>query len=200
MTRMHQNWFEGLIFGITISPFVFLLFSWHESIAQSAMAIYTYLFTTTIFYFFSVWFAQLDRRKENYDEMAAVTRQIRLIWAIFVAGVGLVLFVHSIYEHDFNFMRLTGVLMSLFLFAGGNFQSRLHPSSAFSSNRWLEDDPKFRKLQRNHARLKFWVGIIATVIFLTLGDDQLVIGYFFIAAAIIYGLVFRMINNFLPKN
>lgn len=198
--RRQQNWFEVLIFGITISPFVFLLFSWNTSIAKAAMPIYAYLFTTTIFYFFSVWFSQIDSRKENYATLRSSTRQIRLIWAGFMAGVGLVLFVHSIYEHEFNFMRLTGVLMALFLFAGGNFQGRLHPSSAFSGNRWFAEDKSFRKSQRNHAKLKFWTGIAATIIFLTLPDGQLFIGYFFIAVAIIYGLLFRIIANFLLRN
>lgn len=194
-----QNWFELLIFGITITPFAFLLFSWESSIVESALTIYVYLFTTTVFYFFSVWFAQLDSRKENYEELLPAVRQIRLIWASFMAAVGLVLFIHSIYEHQFNFTRLTGVLMSLFLFAGGNFQSRLHPSSAFSGNRWDTGNTSFRKSHRNNSRLKFWTGIISTLIFLILPDSQLIIGFFFIAVAIVYGLVFRIINNFILK-
>lgn len=195
----NQYRFELLIFGITITPFIFLLFSWETSIVESALAVYAYLFTTTIFYFFSVWFAQLDSRKENHKELLPAVKQIRLIWASFIAAVGLVLFIHSIYEHHFNFTRLTGVLISLFLFAGGNFQSRLHPSSAFSGNRRNIDDPNFRKSSRNSARLKFWTGIISTLIFLILPDNQLFIGFFFITVAIFYGLIFRIIKTFTLK-
>ncbi|MFT6205842.1 MAG: hypothetical protein ACI9V1_003178 [Spirosomataceae bacterium] len=193
-----QNWFEFLIFGITIAPFLFLWLNWEDSIVNSAIAVYAYLFTTTIFYFFSVWFAQLDSRKENYAELLPGIRQIRIIWASFISIVGLVFFIHSIYEHQFNFTRLTGVIMSLFLFAVGNFQGQLHPSSAFLGNRW-HVNATFRKSQRNYARLKFWSGLIATIIFLTLADAQLFIGFFFIAVAVIYGLVFRMINDFVLK-
>ncbi|MDP5140441.1 MAG: hypothetical protein NWP83_08225 [Spirosomaceae bacterium] len=194
-----QNWFEFLIFGITIAPFIFLWLNWEDSIVNSAKAVYAYLFTTTVFYFFSVWFAQLDSRKENYEELLPGIRQIRLIWASFIAIVGLVLFVHSIYEHQFNFIRLTGVIMSLFLFAVGNFQGRLHPSSAFSSNRWQVNGSTIRKSQRSHARIRFWSGLLATIIFLTLQDAHLFIGFFFITVAVIYGLAFRLINGFSLK-
>lgn len=194
-----QNWFEFLIFAITITPFVFLWINWEDSIVNSALAVYVYLFTTTIFYFFSVWFAQLDSRKENYEDLLPGIRQIRIIWASFISIVGLVLFVHSIYEHQFNFTRLSGVILSLFLFAVGNFQGRLHPSSAFLTNRWHENNAMLRKSQRNHARLKFWSGLAATIIFLTLPQAHLFIGFFFVTVAIVYGLVFRMIDNFVLK-
>ncbi len=194
-----QNWFELLIFGITITPFVFLLFTWKPSIVESVFAVYAYLFTTTIFYFFSVWFAQLDRRKENYEALLPTVRQIRLIWAFFMAAVGLVLFIHSIYEHQFNFTRLTGVLVGLFLFASGNFQSRLHPSSVFLGNERNSSNSTYRKSQRNYAHLKFWTGILATLIFLLVRDNQLFIGFFFIAVAITYGLIFRIVTNFVLK-
>jgi|GEM_PF-1957004 hypothetical protein len=194
-----QNWFEFLIFGITIAPFLFLWLNWGGSIVNSAIAVYAYLFTTTIFYFFSVWFAQLDSRKENYEELLPGIRQIRIIWASFITIVGLVLFVHSIYEHQFNFTRLTGVIMSLFLFAIGNFQGQLHPSSAFSSNRWHVDNATFHRSQRSHARVKFWSGLAATIIFLTLPNARLFIGFFFITVAVVYGLAFRIINGSILK-
>lgn len=193
--------FELLLVGITISPIVYLLISWDAAIVNAAAAVFIYLFTSSIFYFFSVWFVLLDSRKENQALLWASSKQIRLIWAFFVAAVGWVLFYHTMHQYQLDFLRLTGVLLSLFLFASGNFQGRLHPSSAFSGNRWVLSDAKtkFRKSQRNHARFKFWVGIVATLIFLFVAAEQLIIGYFFVAIAIIYGLLFRMIDDFIGK-
>lgn len=188
-------WFEALLFCITISPFVFLAFNWAAKVAQSAVAIYMYLFTSTIFYFFSVWFMLLDSRKENFKELLSPVRQIRLIWAFFIACVGWVLFIHTLANYPIDFVRITGVLLSLFLFASGNFQGKLHSSSAFAGNRWF--DSKFKKLQRNHARLKFWVGIVATYIFLTFQPSLLIVGYVFIVVTMLYGILFRMIAGLL---
>lgn len=193
--------FEAVVVSITLSPLLYLLFWWDNSIINSAAAVFIYLFTSAIFYFFSIWFMQLDSRKENSKILWETTKQIRLIWAFFIAAVGWVLFYHTMHRYELDFLRLTGILLSLFLFASGNFQGRLHPSSAFSGNRWELSQAKtqFRKSQRNHAKFKFWIGIIATGIFLFANTNQLLLGYLFIAIALIYGLLFRMIGNFVQK-
>lgn len=194
--------FEMLIIGVALAPFIYLLISWNpEMLAGQNRVILLYCFATLLFYFLPLIMQYLDSKKQNADFLIRSDKRIRLIWSSYLSALGFILFYYILHypEGDSIPPRYLGVALSLFLFASGNFQSNLHPSSAFAGNGWFSRDfeeKNYRQLQRFTARLFFWVGIIGTVFFLSFTESRLVSwGLVFIGAVIFYGIIIRLIRN-----
>jgi hypothetical protein len=198
----HKLNFELLVLGIILFPFIYASMFWNISIIHIAHCFHVYLFVSILIYFMALWFSILDSRKENFEDLWPIIRRIRIIWAVYSAAVGFLLFYHSLNEHLFDHKRLYGVMLALFLFASGNFQANIHSSSAFAGNRWIFDEKqgaKFKKSQRFIAKLYFWVGIFFTIFFIVLPENLLYFLFISLGVTVFYGIFHRLILN-LVKN
>lgn len=194
--------FEMLIIGVALAPFFYLLINWNaEILAGQTRVILLYGLATVLFYLLPLAMQYLDSKKPNADFLIRSDKRIRLIWSSYLSALGFILFYYILHysEGDSIPPRYLGVALSLFLFASGNFQSNLHPSSAFAGNNWFSrsfEEKNYRQLQRFTARLFFWVGIAGTVFFLSFTESRLVSwGLVFIGAVIFYGIIIRLIRN-----
>ncbi|RFS13760.1 hypothetical protein [Emticicia sp. C21] len=194
--------FEMLIIGVALAPFIYLFISWNpEKLVGQTRVILLYCVATLLFYFLPLLMQYLDSQKPNAEFLIRSDKRIRLIWSSYLAALGFILFYYILHYSEGESIppRYLGVALSLFLFASGNFQSNLHPSSAFAGNNWFSkgfQEKSYRQLQRFTARLFFWVGIAGTVFFLAFTESQLVSwGLIFIGAVIFYGIVIRLIRN-----
>lgn len=198
----HKLNFEILILGIILFPFIYASVFWNTSIIHVAQCLHVYLFVGVLLYFMALWFSILDSKKENFEDLWPVIRRIRMIWAIYSAALGFLLFYHSLNEHVFDHNRLYGVMLALFLFASGNFQANIHSSSAFAGNRWIFDEKqgsKFKKSQRFIARLYFWIGLLFTIFFLLLPENLLFLLFILLGVIVFYGILHRLILNFVTS-
>ena len=194
--------FETLIIGVVLAPFAYLLFSWNpEMLAGQVRVLILYSVAALFFYFLPLVMQYLDTQKPNADFLIRSDKRIRLIWSSYLSALGFILFYYLLHYSEGESIppRYLGVALSLFLFASGNFQSNLHPSSAFAGNNWFSrsfEEKNYRQLQRFTARLFFWVGIAGTVFFLSFTESRLVSwGLIFIGAVIFYGIIIRLIRN-----
>lgn len=194
--------FELLIIGVALAPFIYLFASWNpEMLAGQTRSILLYSCAALLFYFLPLLMQYLDTKKPNADFLIRSDKRIRLIWSSYLSALGFILFYYLLHYSEGESIppRYLGVALSLFLFASGNFQSNLHPSSAFAGNNWFTkgfQEKNYRKLQRFTARLFFWVGIAGTVFFLYFTESRLVSwGLVFIGAVIFYGIIIRLIRN-----
>ncbi|UTA69908.1 hypothetical protein [Emticicia sp. 21SJ11W-3] len=194
--------FEMLIIGIVLAPFAYLLASWNHAILDAQIRILVlYGLAALFFYFLPLVMQYLDSQKPNADFLIRSDKRIRLIWSSYLSALGFILFYYVLHDSEGESIppRYLGVALSLFLFASGNFQSNLHPSSAFAGNNWFTksfEEKNYRQLQRFTARLFFWVGIAGTAFFLYFTESKLVSwGLIFIGAVIFYGIVIRLIRN-----
>lgn len=194
--------FELLIIGVALAPFIYLFASWNpEMLAGQTRSIILYSSAALLFYFLPLLMQYLDTKKPNADFLIRSDKRIRLIWSSYLSALGFILFYYLLHYSEGESIppRYLGVALSLFLFASGNFQSNLHPSSAFAGNNWFTkgfQEKNYRKLQRFTARLFFWVGIAGTVFFLYFTESRLVSwGLVFIGAVIFYGIIIRLIRN-----
>lgn len=194
--------FEMLIVGVVLAPFAYLLFNWNpEMLAGQVRVLILYSVAALFFYFLPLVMQYLDTQKPNADFLIRSDKRIRLIWSSYLSALGFILFYYLLHYSEGESIppRYLGVALSLFLFASGNFQSNLHPSSAFAGNNWFSrsfEEKNYRKLQRFTARLFFWVGIAGTIFFLSFTESRLVSwGLIFIGAVIFYGIIIRLIRN-----
>ncbi|WP_337044797.1 hypothetical protein [Emticicia sp. 17c] len=198
--------FEMLIIGIVLAPFIYLLISWNpDVIAVQSRSVLLYAISAVFFYFLPLVMQYLDSQKPNADFLIRSDKRIRIIWSSYLSALGFILFYYILHYSEGESIppRYLGVALSLFLFASGNFQSNLHPSSAFAGNNWFSkgfQEKSYRQLQRFSARLFFWVGIAGTIFFLCFTESRLVSwGLIFIGAVIFYGIIIRLIRNVVAK-
>jgi hypothetical protein len=194
--------FEILVLAIIALPFLYTALFWNNKVVQLAHSLNVYLFVTFLLYIMGLNFSILDSKKENFDELWPSIIKIRLIWAIYSSSIGFVLLYHTFNIHVFDHNRLYGVMLSLFLFAIGNFQSNIHSSSAFAINRWIVDPKEsfiFKKTQKFIANLYFWTGIVFTALFMFLPVNFLFFLFVSIGVVIFYGISHRFIKNFSIK-
>ena len=198
--------FELLIISIVLAPFCYLFANWNDTVLiQQARGIFFYCIATLFFYGLPLVMQYLDSKKPNADFLLRSDTRIRIIWSSYLSALGFILFYYVLHYFEGQILpaRYLGVALSLFLFASGNFQSNLHPSSAFAGNGWFNKDIEernYRQLQRFTARLFFWVGIMGTVFFLYFTENLLVSwGLVFIGAVIFYGIIIRLIRNVVAR-
>lgn len=197
--------FEILIIAILLAPFVYLFQNWQpELFAQNFSSFMVYCVAVIIFYFLPLFFQQLDAKRINADVLVRSGKKIRLIWTSYLSVLGFILFYYSFNNLSEERIRFLGVALSLFLFASGNFQQNLHPTSAFAGNGWLLKNPNektYRASQRFTSKLFFWVGIAGTIFFISNWNPLLNMwGLIFIGIVIFYGILMRMIKNEIRTN
>ncbi len=194
--------FELLIIVILLSPFAYLFQHWQPDVfAQNFNSFLLYCFFVIVFYFIPLFFQKIDKQKPNAVFLLRNGKHIRLIWTAYLAALGFILFYYSLHHLAEERNRFLGIALSLFLFASGNFQQNLHPSSAFSGNGWLIktiNEKNYRASQRFTARLFFWVGIIGTIFFLNIKEKMATTwGLIFVGMVVFYGIFFRLVRNLL---
>ncbi len=197
--------FELLILAIMILPFAYIYLYWQPKFSLIHQnKLYFYTIAVLFFYFFPLLMQYLDSRKPNAELLVRSAKRIRLIWSAYLSALGLILFYYLLNEYEYDKPRLLGVVLSLFLFASGNFRQNIHPSSIFAGNGIFSnkailqaaEERNNRKNQRFMAKLFFWVGIVGTVFFLSFKESTLTSwGLIFIGMVIFYGIAIRLIRG-----